>query len=170
MAEDSEAQTEGEGGEGQDGKKKLSGKRMIVFIVVPLVLVLLIGGGAAAYFLGVFGGKKEEAEVKPEAPKVTVFHDLPDILVNLNATGRQASYLKLKVALEHQEPLSTPKLNELMPRVIDNFQVYLRELRPDDLTGSAGLYRLKEELLVRVNQAVAPIKINDVLFKEMLIQ
>ncbi|WP_428246441.1 flagellar basal body-associated FliL family protein [Ferrovibrio sp.] len=165
-------ETEGEGGEGGEGggKKKLSGKRMIVFVVVPLLLVLLLGGGAAAYFLGVFGGHKKEEEVKPEPPKVTVFHDLPDILVNLNATGRQASYLKLKVALEHQEPLSTPKLNELMPRVIDNFQVYLRELRPDDLVGSAGLYRLKEELLVRVNQAVAPIKINDVLFKEMLIQ
>jgi len=167
MAEDSEG-GEGEGGEGE-GKKKLSGKRMVVFILIPLLVLLLIGGGAAAYFLGVFGGKQEE-EVKVEAPKVTVFHDLPDILVNLNATGRQASYLKLKVALEHQEPLSTPKLNELMPRVIDNFQVYLRELRPDDLVGSAGLYRLKEELLIRVNQAVAPIKINDVLFKEMLIQ
>lgn len=168
MADDSEGQ-EGEGG-ADGGKKKLSGKRMVVFIIIPLLLLLLVGGGAAAYFLGVFGGKKEEAEVKPEPPKVTVFHDLPDILVNLNASGRQASYLKLKVALEHQEPLSTPKLNELMPRVIDNFQVYLRELRPDDLVGSAGLYRLKEELLIRVNQAVAPIKINDVLFKEMLIQ
>lgn len=166
MADDSEDQ---EGG-AADGKKKLSGKRMVVFIIIPLLLLLLVGGGAAAYFLGVFGGKAEEAEVKPEPPKVTVFHDLPDILVNLNASGRQASYLKLKVALEHQEPLSTPKLNELMPRVIDNFQVYLRELRPDDLVGSAGLYRLKEELLIRVNQAVAPIKINDVLFKEMLIQ
>ncbi|MBP7066166.1 flagellar basal body-associated FliL family protein, partial [Ferrovibrio sp.] len=161
MADDSEDQ---EGG-AADGKKKLSGKRMVVFIIIPLLLLLLVGGGAAAYFLGVFGGKTEEAEVKPEPPKVTVFHDLPDILVNLNASGRQASYLKLKVALEHQEPLSTPKLNELMPRVIDNFQVYLRELRPDDLVGSAGLYRLKEELLIRVNQAVAPIKINDVLFK-----
>ncbi len=164
-------ETEGaEGGEGGEGKKKLSGKRMVIFIVIPLVLLLVIGGAGAAYFLGVFGGGHKEEEKKPEPPKVTVFHDLPDILVNLNATGRQASYLKLKVALEHQEPLSTPKLNELMPRVIDNFQVYLRELRPDDLVGSAGLYRLKEELLIRVNQAVAPIKINDVLFKEMLIQ
>ncbi len=161
-------ENEGAEGEGQEGKK-LSGKRMIIFIVIPLVLLLLIGGGAAAYFLGVFGGPKVE-EPKPEPPKVTVFHDLPDILVNLNATGRQASYLKLKVALEHQDPLATPKLNDLMPRVIDNFQVYLRELRPDDLVGSAGLYRLKEELLIRVNQAVAPIRINDVLFKEMLIQ
>lgn len=169
MAEENENHAEGEGGEGEGGKKKLSGKRMILFIVLPVLLIAILGGGAAAYFL-LFSHKEEKVEAKPEPPKITTFYDLPDILVNLNASGRQAAYLKLKVSLEHQDPLQTPKLNELMPRVIDNFQVYLRELRPDDLTGSAGLYRLKEELLIRVNQAVAPIKINDVLFKEMLIQ
>lgn len=166
MSDDTEGQ--GEGGEGEGAPKK-RGKRAIVIVAAVLVLLLLVGGGGAAYFF-LFASKTEEAEVKPEVPKVTVFYDLPDILVNLNSTGRQASYLKLKVSLEHNDPLSTPKLNELLPRVIDNFQIYLRELRPDDLVGSAGLYRLKEELLIRVNQAVAPLKINDVLFKEMLIQ
>ncbi|MFN4310448.1 MAG: flagellar basal body-associated FliL family protein [Ferrovibrio sp.] len=165
MSDETEGQ---EGGEELEGKKK-KGKRAIVIIAAAVLLLLVLGGGGAAYFF-LFAGSSEEAEVKPEPPKVTVFYDLPDILVNLNSTGRQASYLKLKVALEHNDPLATPKLNELLPRVTDNFQIYLRELRPDDLVGSAGLYRLKEELLIRVNQAVAPIKINDVLFKEMLIQ
>lgn len=159
-------ETEGEVEGGEAPKKR--GKRAIVIIAAVVGLLVLVGGGGAAYFL--LFAKKQEVEVKPEPPKVTVFYDLPDILVNLNSTGRQASYLKLKVALEHNDPLSTPKLNELLPRVVDNFQIYLRELRPDDLVGSAGLYRLKEELLIRVNQAVAPLKINDVLFKEMLIQ
>jgi flagellar protein FliL len=58
----------------------------------------------------------------------------------------------------------------VLPRIIDNFQVYLRELRVEDLKGSGGMYRLREELLLRVNAAVAPAKINDVLFKEMLVQ
>ncbi len=58
----------------------------------------------------------------------------------------------------------------MMPRIIDNFQVYLRELRVEDLKGSAGMYRLREEMLIRVSAAVAPAKINDVLFKEMLVQ
>lgn len=167
MSDETEGQLE-EGGEEGGGQKK-RGKRAILFIIIGVVVLLLLGGGGAAYFF-LFAGKSEEAEVKPEPPKVTVFYDLPDILVNLNSGGRQASYLKLKVSLEHNDPLATPKLNELLPRVVDNFQIYLRELRPDDLVGSAGLYRLKEELLIRVNQAVAPIKINDVLFKEMLIQ
>lgn len=165
MSDETDGQLEGDL-EGQGPKKR--GKRAIIIVAAVVVLLLLVGGGGAAYFF--LFAPAEEAEVAPEAPKVTVFYDLPDILVNLNSSGRQASYLKLKIALEHNDPLAVPKLNELLPRVIDNFQIYLRELRPDDLVGSAGLYRLKEELLIRVNQAVAPIKINDVLFKEMLIQ
>lgn len=165
MSDETDGQLEGDL-DGQGPKKR--GKRAIIIVAAVVVLLLLVGGGGAAYFF--LFAPAEEAEVAPEAPKVTVFYDLPDILVNLNSTGRQASYLKLKIALEHNDPLAVPKLNELLPRVIDNFQIYLRELRPDDLVGSAGLYRLKEELLIRVNQAVAPITINDVLFKEMLIQ
>jgi flagellar FliL protein len=57
-----------------------------------------------------------------------------------------------------------------MPRVLDTFQTYLRELRPSDLDGSAGLYRLKEELTRRINAAISPGHINAVLFKEMVIQ
>ena len=57
-----------------------------------------------------------------------------------------------------------------MPRVMDAFQTYLRELRPSDLEGSAGLYRLKEELTRRVNVAIAPSRVNAVLFKEIVVQ
>ena len=108
------------------------------------------------------------APAPPEAN--VVFYDLPDLLVNLNTGSKQASYLKLSVALELEDEGGIDRLEKMLPRVIDNFQVYLRELRLEDLSGSAGLYRLKEELLVRVNRAVAPVKVSDVLFKEMLVQ
>jgi flagellar protein FliL len=76
----------------------------------------------------------------------------------------------MSVSLELDSAADLPKLQAVLPRIIDNFQVYLRELRVEDLKGSAGMYRLREELLLRVNAAVAPAKINDVLFKEMLVQ
>jgi flagellar FliL protein len=53
---------------------------------------------------------------------------------------------------------------------MDAFQTYLRELRASDLEGSAGLYRLKEELTRRVNAAIAPHRIVAVLFKEIVVQ
>ena len=50
------------------------------------------------------------------------------------------------------------------------FQTYLRELRPSDLNGSAGMFRLKEELTKRVNYAVSPNQVSAVLFKEIVVQ
>ena len=164
-------ETEGAGG----GKKKLSGKKLVLFIALPLLLVLL-GGGAGMMFL-FSGGDAEteeaahgEGEAGSPAGANIAFYDLPEMLVNLNAGGKRASYLKITVALELESAMDVPKLEAIIPRVVNNFQVYLRELRLEDLKGSAGLLRLKEELLIRVQRSAGAIKINDVLFKEMLVQ
>jgi flagellar protein FliL len=92
-------------------------------------------------------------------------------LVNLSNTGGdRIQYLKVKIVLELGDATLTSQIQSAMPRVMDAFQTYLRELRPTDLDGSAGLYRLKEELTRRVNLAVAPSRINAVLFKEIVVQ
>jgi flagellar FliL protein len=160
-------QVEGEGEAPKGGKKKLI---MIVGGAVGLLLV----AGAGLYFTGMLDsllGKKASAVAEAPPPKPLVFFDLPDFLVNLNSGGtKKASFLKLSVSLELQNQEDTGRLQAVMPRIIDNFQIYLRELRVDDLRGSGGIYRLREELLARVNAAVAPVKVTDVLFKEMLVQ
>lgn len=112
-------------------------------------------------------GPKEHPPLRPED---AIFFEMPDILVNLNTPDKRQVYLKLKVALELHKEANVDALTEGLPRVIDKFQVYLREMRVEDLSGSAGLFRLKEELLRRVNAATHPIHVYDVLFKEMLIQ
>ena len=162
----------GEGGEDQaPAKKKLSIVMLALIVAVPL---LLIGGGAAAYFL--FFAKSEDAaataakaeEAKP--PKAMVFYNLPELLVNLNSQGRRSSFLKISLSFELADAADIPRIEAVLPRIVDAFQTYLRELRPEDLRGSAGLYRLREELLARVNTSAQPARVNDVLFKEMLIQ
>jgi flagellar FliL protein len=169
---DNEVGEEGAEGEAPVPHKRWSGKRIVLFIILP-VLVLL-GAGAGIYFSGLLGGHSAEGEAAKEAeaqpPAPTVFYDLPDILVNLNTSGKRTSFLKLKVSLELAKQSDVPILESVLPRVVDNFQVYLRELRAEDLRGSAGLYRLREELLMRVRAAAKPADVKDVLFKEMLIQ
>ena len=161
----------GEPGE-ESGGRKFSGKKILLFAGLPIIL--LIGGVSGAYFGGVLdpflGADEEAAEAAALNAGDVAFFDLPEMLVNLSTSGNQSTYLKIKVSLEIEGPTVSPQLEALMPRIVDNFQVYLREVRLDDLNGSAGLYRLKEELLVRVNTAVRPLKINDVLFREMLVQ
>ena len=158
-------------------RRGLNGKKLILFIVLPLLLIG--GGGGAAYFFGLLDsllgiehsadGEAHEAAA-PEEAGPSVFYELPEMLVNLNSTGKKANFLKLLVSLELESPEAQAEVEAVLPRVIDSFQVYLRELRIEDLRGSAGLYRLREELLLRVNAAVAPVKVKDVLFKEMLVQ
>ena len=158
--------------------KKKSKLKLILMILIPVLL--LGGGGAAAYFMGFIGPKKDAApegamsaadkkdEKDPKA--VVTYFTLPEIIVNLQNDHGRPVFLKLTMGLELEKAEDQPAVEKVLPRIVDNFQVYLRELRVDDLRGSAGLYRLREELLMRVNQAVAPVKVSDVLFKEMLVQ
>jgi flagellar FliL protein len=146
-------------------KKKLSLK--LIIMIAAGVLVLGGGGGGAYWYFGSSGHEKPvEAVLKP-----ATFVDLPDVLVNLSNSGTdRPQYLKVKIVLELPEPTIVAQIQPLMPRVMDAFQTYLRELRATDLDGSAGLYRLKEELTRRVNVAVAPSRITAVLFKEIVVQ
>jgi flagellar FliL protein len=191
-----EGEGEGEAGEGQ-AKKKLSGKKLILFIVLPAVLVLG-GGGAAAYMLFFKGGGEQHAEADaghekakgghggaeegageaipgPNGTTIThgegvVFVALPEMLVNVTGADGRPAYLKLRLTLEAPDEEAVTALTEHIPRVSDQFNGFLRELRTDDLAGSAGAYRLRLELLRRVNLVVAPSRINAVLIEEMLVQ
>lgn len=179
MAEEGEVVEDG-GGEDDAGSRKLSPKKIVLFVLLPLLL--LIGAGAGgALMLGMLGGDEPPPEQAadganappPEAPQTSaqaIFFEVPDLIVNLNTSGRKTAFLKIKIALEVSNPADVDVVNENLPRIVDNFQVYLRELRVDDLQGSAGMYRLREELLRRVNLAVRPARVKDVLFKEMLVQ
>jgi len=171
-------ETDGGGSSEQElPRKKLSGKKIVLFIVLPL---LLIGGGAAAViFSGILDnlfGKAEEEPVETQVPAqvcgqgAPLFFELPDVLVNLNTGDRRPEFLKLKIVLDICKPEDQPVLTQVMPRITDTFQVYLRELRKDDLKGSAGVYRLREELLMRVNAITYPIQVRDVLINEILVQ
>ena len=174
MAEDDEDLDDDDEDEDEDGEG--SSKKGI--IIIGLVLLLVVGGAAAAFFTGMLdpllamisgdesAGGEEEGGLETDA----VFYEVPEILVNLNTGARKPIFLKIRVSLEVEKQSDIEKIERMMPRIIDNFQVYLRELRVEDLKGSAGMYRLREEMLVRVSAAVAPAKINDVLFKEMLVQ
>ncbi|MBT5266779.1 MAG: flagellar basal body protein FliL [Rhodospirillaceae bacterium] len=181
MAEEAPDDGEFSGEDGDAGPKKLSGKKLVLFIVLPLLLLIGVGVGVTV-MLGLFGGDPpppvEQAadghapppQAAPEPSAQSIFFEVPDLIVNLNTKGRKSTFLKIKISLEIENAADIDVINQMLPRIVDNFQVYLRELRTQDLQGSAGMYRLREELLRRVNLAVRPARVRDVLFKEMLVQ
>jgi flagellar FliL protein len=152
-------------------KKKLSGKKLVLFIILPILL--LGGGGAAAYFL--LFNKPETAEqhaaeeAKADA-EPGVYIEVPKIEANLESTGKRGNYLSLELWLEVKNEEESKKIEGVMPRVIDQFQIYLRSLRIDDLQGADGVQRMRDELLLRARAAAKPIEVKDVLIKAMLAQ
>jgi len=170
-------------------KKGFGIKQIVLFIVLP---ILVLGGiGAGLYFSGFLDQflKKPDAEhaAAPAegdhggghgggkggehgAPVGPAFLKIPDIIVNLNTPDGQPRYLRLSVQLELKNDTDLKAVEMVMPRVVDQFQTYLRELRVKDLQGSSGVYRLQMELLSRVNTAAQPVEVQDVLFQEILIQ
>src|SRR5450432_1878308 len=163
-------QAEGAAAEGAEAAAKPKGKLKLMIAAVGLLVIL--GGGAATWFMFFRShGEEVHAEAAAAVVKPPVFVDVPEMLVNLVATpGERIQYLKAKIVLEVKEEKQVEAIKPAMPRVTDISQTYLRELRPADLTGSAGLFRLKEELTRRVNTAIAPSQVNAVLFKEIVVQ
>ncbi len=181
MAEDAVADgfsnDHSEDGEAEARSKMLglSGKRLALFVILPVLL--LGGGGAGAYFMEMLGPSpgKEPVHAKAEESErpvsaAALYYELPDMLVDLNSGSSPSNLLKISIALEVEDEATVDRLHTVMPRVMDNFQVYLGELAFEDLSGSAGLDRLSEELLLRVNASIRPAKVRDVRFIEMLVQ
>ena len=180
--------SEGEEGEGVKPKKKLSMKMMLIAGAAALVVV---GGGGTAGFIflkpkpgAAHAGKKAAAKKGKddkgkagdkvagqvrEGPDGVLFYTMPDVVVNMQTADGRPTFLKLKLTLELPDHDTADVLTPNMPRLQDMLQVFLRELRPEDLAGSQGSFQLRMEILRRVNLVIAPNKANAVLIEEMLI-
>ena len=186
-----EVAAEGEEGEAPPAKKKLP---MMFLIAGAAALVLVLGGGGGAAFIFLKPkpdaahagkdakkpekkGKKDEKGKKDdkaagqvrEGPDGVLFYTMPDVVVNMQTADGRPTFLKLKLTLELPDQATVDALDPNMPRLQDMFQTFLRELRPEDLSGSQGSYQLRMEILRRVNLVIAPSKANAVLIEEMLI-
>jgi len=182
---------EGEAPEGGGGGKK---KPPLVLILAAVGALVVLGGGGAGAYLFMFkkpagehaeakDKKKEkkegghggaEAKAGPsritEGPDGVVFYTMPDLVVNIQSADSRPAFLKLKLAFELADAAVAEEIEPNQPRLSDMFQTFLRELRPEDLSGSQGSYQLRMEILRRVNLVIAPAKVNAVLIQEMLIQ
>ena len=164
MADNDQAEVAAEAVPAPKGKLKL-------VIAVAVVLATATGGAAWYFFVRHHGDEMHAENAAPPPKPPPSYVEVPDMLVNLiGLPGERVQYLKVKLVLEVKEEKQIELIKPTLPRVTDIFQTYLRELRPADLNGSAGLFRLKEELTRRVNAAVSPNQVTAVLFKEVVVQ
>jgi flagellar FliL protein len=182
-----DAAAEGEGAEG-GGKKK---PPLMILIAAGVGAWVVLGGGGTTAML-LLGGHKTDvkAEAKKEKPKKPAdakggkdakdspitegpdgvfFYAMADQTANIQSADGRPTFLKLKLAFETPDRDTADAITPNQPRLNDMFQTFLRELRPEDLSGSQGTFQLRMELERRVNLVIAPAKIKGVLIQEMLI-
>lgn len=177
MAEENEEEQQAEENETEQTVTVAPKKKMLL-LLIPIFLVVgtVIGlyfSGIADSFLTVNRSEEKEADSaeKKEGDGSAVFFDVPEILVNLSVRqGQKPIYFKIRVALEMASAADAEQADKMLPRIVDSLQFYLREMRLEEIQGSVGTYRLKEEIQNRLNRILSPVKVNDVLFKEILIQ
>ena len=170
MANTSEESSDATGEASADGGASKK-KKLIIMAGGGAVALLLVGGGL---FFFMTGGAKEptaEAVMAVETQQQHAYYfDLPMMILNLSTADERPTFVKMEIALEVSDDKMLEVIKPNLPRVLDAFQTYMRELRASDLQGSAGLFRLKEELQRRVNIAVYPARVDDVLFKNVIVQ
>lgn len=148
-----------------EGKVKGRGWRKPAIFAAPVLLVLAVAGAWSAGLLP--GGARKPHAHKPSPP---IYIDMPEMIANLDSDPRRPRYVKLRARIEVADKADAKAVKVAMPRLQDLFQTYLRDTRPGDLRGSMGTYRLREELIDRADVAVAPAKVEDVLFVEVIVQ
>ena len=135
------------------------------------VLLLLGGGGAGAWWLFQGGGDQPSAPPSAAADVDSASYiEVPAITVNLRSDDGGARFLKVRFILVAANPGEVAGIKDRLPVVLDALQPFLRELRPDDLSGSAALFRIKEEMMARAAQALGSDAVRDVLIQDLVQQ
>ncbi len=150
---------------------KPANKRRLVLIAAGVaVLVIIVVAGTL--FSGILPHGKNHGNVPKLAmlAEKPVLIDIPDIVTNLDSGTHRAVFIKLKAKIELAHASDQEMIATNMPRILDAFQTYLRSMRPEELHGGEGTYRLREALMNRIDVIATPVRVLDVLFVEMLIQ
>jgi len=175
-----------EGEEDGGEAKPKAGKKKLLIIAGAGAAVLLLGGGGAAYMLMSGGSEAQESADHGGAHKShakaaakhgggegeegkDAFVDVPPMIVNLRSPDGTARFLKVHIAIVPGE-MTGDEIKTQLPVLLDAYQPFLRELRPEDLAGSAAVFRVKEELLVRATNALGEDSIKDILIQDLVQQ
>lgn len=169
-----------EGAEAAKAAKPKSRKKLII-IGAAAGVVLLGGGGATAFMLSGGSAKAETADAGHaktdekaaeggDASGKEAYVDVPAFMVNLRSPDGQARFLKLHFMIVPADGVTPDALKEKLPLVMDSFQPFLRELRPEDLAGSAAVFRIKEEMMVRATATLGDGQVKDILIQDLVQQ
>jgi flagellar FliL protein len=161
------AEQKEDGHAGEDEGKHKSGSKSLILIIVVLVVALV--GGVAAYLLLFSGSHKPAAEVKKEEPKEvkSSLVALDSFVLNLAERGR---FLKVTMQFELVDAANLPMVNDKTPQLRDAIITLVSSKSVESVSSPEGKFQLKDELLLRANQAMGKDVFKNLYFTEFVMQ
>ncbi len=157
---------ESEPGAGDDPEAPPASRAKFWIVALAAAAVILVAGGIGAYVF--LSGGDEPGAVSIDIGGATVYQEFPEILTQLGGGESNSDHVKLQIVVELPES-HVGALQDKEPVILDAVQSYLRGKTRSELSGEAGAERLRAELLVMINQRIAPAEAKDILFKTFLI-
>lgn len=143
-------------------------RRRTAIIASAIGAVVLLSGAGAGFAL--LGGEEEDGKHAAADAESAAYVEVPPMIVNLRSSDGQARFLKLRFIIVAADAGRSEEVKEKLPVILDAFQPFLRELRPEDLNGSAAVFRVKEELMARAAQVIGTGAVRDVLIQDLVQQ
>jgi flagellar FliL protein len=169
-AKPAEAGAEGAPAEGDEAAAAAKAKKRKLLMLASIALAV-VGCGVAVGVVFFMGEDKAHEEPQEEAGLEVAVVDVPEFTVNLLSEDENTGhFMKIKLAVELARKTDVESVNLLLPRLQDDWNTFLRQLRPGDMQGSAALQRLKEGLMRRAIQSLAPVPVKAVYIRELLVQ
>ncbi|MGF6480992.1 flagellar basal body-associated protein FliL [Paraburkholderia sp. JPY419] len=146
--------------------------------IILIGLIALIAAGAAGAGVWFFMSKRApvavSAEAAPAQSAVPLFFPLESMTVNLQSDDGQQHFLRIGLTLKLGDAGTQQALTDHMPEVRSRILLALSNKHPEELAPLEGKRALAQELKTLISEpterGAAPIRVQDVLFTEFVVQ
>ncbi|MDZ5760938.1 flagellar basal body-associated FliL family protein [Lyticum sinuosum] len=154
-----------------DENVKDSVKKRIIFYIVSMSIGLLL--------IYIYGKDTDTCKNQKNIPAALnqdpdlleeqkVYYEMRDIIVQLETDNTK--FLKITLNVKFYDKKAYEKTISILPQVEDVIQSYLRQMQPDGLNSNFSMYKLRGDLLLRMNTLIYPEKIDAIFIKDILIR
>ena len=139
-------------------------------VMVTAGSILFLAPGVLPESLNFFGSKEPSKPEKKEDLKIQGFiYNMDAFVVNL-ADTEPPRYLKVKIDIESDSSKENEEYKKRLPQIRDAVLTILGSKTYKEIYDSEGKRKLKEEVILKVNQAVSGFKVKTIYFTEFVIQ
>jgi flagellar FliL protein len=154
------------------GDRRVSIKRLILFVFMPLVLLI---GAAVGVVTGGFLKGSESAE-PPPPPKVDLtklpggYVDIPDLIINMRAPDGSPRMVIMQSAMHLEDLKARELIKQDLPKVQSALILYLRKQNPDALAQTADVEKMRQEMERLAAEAIKPHKLMQLTISRLTIR